>query len=206
MASAIPRNLAPAVGVLVLAAMTTSGVQAADCDRACLKSMITQYVDAMVAHDPSRLPLAADVRFTEDSKDLKLGEGLWKTVTRKGDFRQDYIDLKKQIAAAHVMLFEENAQVLYSVVLRVAESEDHRDRDAGGSHHADFALQAGFAGQAAARDERAGARRQADAARGDDPRSAAAIPRDCASAVSWTPKHRSPQRPTASRTAPSSPA
>src|SRR6185437_541091 len=79
--------------------------------------------DAMVAHDPSRLPLAKDVRFTEDSKDLKLGDGLWKTVTKKGDFRQDYIDLKKQIAASHVMLFEENSQVLYSVVLRVANQK-----------------------------------------------------------------------------------
>ena len=118
---AVQRNLAPAAGVLVLAAMTTGGAQAADCDRACLKGMITKYVDAIVAHDPSRLPLAANVRFTEDSQDLKLGEGLWKTVTKKGDFRQDYIDLKKQIAASHVMLFEENAQVLYSVLLRVAD-------------------------------------------------------------------------------------
>ena len=117
---ALQRVLAPAAGVLVLAAMTTSGAQAADCDRACLESMITKYVDAMVAHDPSRLPVAADMRFTEDSQELRLGEGLWKTVTKKGDFRQDYIDLNQQIAASHVMLFEENAQILYSVVLRVA--------------------------------------------------------------------------------------
>jgi hypothetical protein len=111
------------VGVLILAAMTTGGAQAADCDRACLKGMITKYVDAMVAHDPSRLPLATAVRFTEDSQDLKLGEGLWKTVTKKGDFRQDYIDLKKQIAASHVMLYEENAQILYSVMLRVTDQK-----------------------------------------------------------------------------------
>jgi hypothetical protein len=107
--------------LLVLAVMTANRAQAADCDRACLKSMITNYVDAMVAHDPSRLPLAANVRFTEDSQDIKLGDGLWKTVTKKGDFRQDYIDVRKQIAASHVMLLEENAQVLYSVVLRVAD-------------------------------------------------------------------------------------
>lgn len=105
----------------VLAAIAASGMQAADCDRACLKGMITQYVDAMVAHDPSRLPVAANVRFTEDTKEIPLGDGLWKTVVRKGDFRQDYIDLRKQIAASHVMVFEENAQVLYSVVLRVAD-------------------------------------------------------------------------------------
>lgn len=120
-------RFAPALGVMVLAAMTTGGAQAADCDRACLTGMITKYVDALVAHDaahePSRLPLAAGVRFTEDSKELKLGEGLWKTVARKGDYRQDYIDRKKQIAASHVQLFEENAQILYSVVLRVADQK-----------------------------------------------------------------------------------
>ena len=117
------RNFAPSAGLLVLAAMTTGGVQAADCDRACLKSMITKYVDAMVAHDPSRLPLAAGARFTEDSQELKLGEGLWKAVTKKGDFRQDYIDLKKQIAGSHVALFEGDVQILYSVVLRVIDQK-----------------------------------------------------------------------------------
>src|ERR1700678_2249399 len=104
---AVPRNLAPAVGVLFLAAMTTSGAQGADCDRACLKGMITKYADAVVAHEHSGLSLAPAVRFTEDSQELKLGQGLWKTATRKGDFRQDYIDLRKQIAASHVMLFED---------------------------------------------------------------------------------------------------
>ena len=116
-------RFAPALGVLVVAAMTTGGARAADCDRACLKGMITQYVDAVVTHDLSRLPLAPGVRFTEDSKDLKPGEGVWKTVIRKGDFRQDYIDQAKQIAASHVQLFEENAQVLYSVVLRVGDQK-----------------------------------------------------------------------------------
>ncbi len=85
--------------------------------------MITMYVDAMVAHSPSQLPLAKDVRFTEDSQELKLGEGLWKTVTAKGHFRQDYVDQKHQIVAAHVELFEGEAPVLYSVVLHV---ENHQ--------------------------------------------------------------------------------
>jgi hypothetical protein len=112
------RSLLPGLGALIFASLTARG---ADCDRACLKGMITTYADAIVAHDPSRLPLAPTVRFTEDSQELKLGEGLWKTVTRKGEFRQDYIDLKKQIAASHIMLFEETGQVLYSVLLRVAD-------------------------------------------------------------------------------------
>ncbi len=112
-----------AVGVLVLGLMTTGTARAAGCDRACLQNMMTRYLDAMVAHAPSQLPLAANVRFTEDSHDLKLGDGLWKTVTRKGGFRQDYIDVRRQIAAAHVQLFEGDRQVLYSVELRVAEGK-----------------------------------------------------------------------------------
>lgn len=117
---AVLRVFAAVIGVLVFGAMATGTARAAACDRACLQTMITQYLNAMVAHDPSQMPLAATVRFTEDSHELKLGDGLWKTVTRKGDFRQDYIDQKRQIAAAHVVLFEGETQVLYSVVLHTA--------------------------------------------------------------------------------------
>jgi hypothetical protein len=91
------------------------------CDRACLSGMITQYVDAVVAHDHSKLPLAENVRFTEDSKALKLGEGLWQAATTKGEFRHDYLDTRKQIAATHVQLLEGKTQVLYSVLLHVKD-------------------------------------------------------------------------------------
>lgn len=110
-----------AICVLVLGAMTTSTARAAVCDRACLQNMLTTYIDAMVAHAPSKLPVATNVRFTEDSHELRIGEGLWRTVTRKGDFRQDYIDQKGQVAASHVTLFEGATQVLYTVVLHVAK-------------------------------------------------------------------------------------
>jgi hypothetical protein len=109
----------PALCVLILAALTVSPAQASTCNHYCLQGLLTKYFDAMVAHAPAQLPLAANVRFTEDSRELKLGEGLWKTVTRKGDFRQDYIDQKQQLAAAHTILFEGDTQVLYSVVLHV---------------------------------------------------------------------------------------
>ncbi len=106
---------------VLLLFMVASAAFAADCDRACMKGLLTAYVDAVVAHDPSKLPLTGNVRFTEDSQDLKLGEGMWKTAVRKGDFRQDYIDLRQQIAATHVQVFESNAQILYSVLLRISD-------------------------------------------------------------------------------------
>ena len=92
---------------------------AAQCDRSCLRGLITVYIDALIAGDVSKLPLAPRFRFTEDSSELKLGEGLWKSVTGADGFRQDYIDTDRQIAAAHVALKEGKNPVLLSLVLHV---------------------------------------------------------------------------------------
>lgn len=102
--------------------VSTSAAQAS-CDRACLASLVTQYVDAVVAHDPSRLPLAPGARITEDSRAVKLGEGLWQTSTGKGTFRHDYLDVRKQVAASHVVILEGDNQALVSVVLHVKDRQ-----------------------------------------------------------------------------------
>jgi hypothetical protein len=84
-----------------------------------MTGLLTKYIDAVAARKPEALKLGKRVRFTEDSKDLKLGEGLWKTATKVGNYRQDYIDLKQQIAASHVVIEEEGGQAQLSVLLRV---------------------------------------------------------------------------------------
>ncbi len=109
--------------VLMLMSLAAGPAAAQECDRACLGEMITQYVDALVAGDPSNLPLADDVRYTEDSAQLELGEGIWASVTGKGEFRHDYLDTTKQIAASHVLLLEDINQILYSVLLYVEDSQ-----------------------------------------------------------------------------------
>jgi len=47
------------------------------CDRACLIGIVNSYVAAIVAHDPSKAPLAANVVFVENVTKKKPGEGLW---------------------------------------------------------------------------------------------------------------------------------
>lgn len=113
-------RLALLCGTLCLTA-AASAASPASCDRPCLTGLLTQYLDAVVAHDATKLPLAAKVRYTEDSKSLPLGEGLWKTATGKGTFRHDYLDTAKQVAATHVHLLEGSTAVLYSVVLHVED-------------------------------------------------------------------------------------
>ena len=41
-----------------------------ECDRACLEKFADQYLDALVAHDPSQIPLADNVKFTENGQEV----------------------------------------------------------------------------------------------------------------------------------------
>ncbi len=64
------------------------------CDRTCLEGFVDQYLEALVAHDPSRLPLAKSVRFTENGQALKLGDGMWGPVSGLGTYNLYFTDPK----------------------------------------------------------------------------------------------------------------
>jgi hypothetical protein len=69
--------VALAVGTASPAQTAGSGV-APPCDRACMTGLVDRYLAALVAHDPSGLPLNRDVKFTENTARLEVGtEGLW---------------------------------------------------------------------------------------------------------------------------------
>ena len=54
--------------------------------------LVDQYMDALVARDPARLPLAPDVRFTENCQALAVGKGLWATATGPGKYRHCFVE------------------------------------------------------------------------------------------------------------------
>ena len=62
-----------------------------DCDRACLNGFVGEYMAAVAAHDPSKLPHAANARYTENNVEMKLGEGLWQTSDGWGSYKV-YVD------------------------------------------------------------------------------------------------------------------
>jgi hypothetical protein len=95
--------------------------QGTSCDRSCLAGILTRYLDAVVAHDPTTLPLASDVRFTEDAKELTLGEGLWKTATARRPYRVDFIDPEEGVAAVHAVFEERGSPVLVAARLKVED-------------------------------------------------------------------------------------
>jgi hypothetical protein len=70
-----------------------SRANVARCDRECLSALVDRYLDALVAHDPSRLSLAPVVKFTENGQWLDRRR-LWHTVTGKEPYRLDIADVE----------------------------------------------------------------------------------------------------------------
>lgn len=63
-----------------------------ECNRQCLAGFMTTYLNALVAHDSSRLPVAKNVKYTENGVRLNLTDGLWNTVLALPTYRVDVID------------------------------------------------------------------------------------------------------------------
>ena len=60
---------------------------AASCDRACLIGFVDQYLAALLAHDASRLPHSANVKYSENNVVLQLNDGLWATASGLGAYK-----------------------------------------------------------------------------------------------------------------------
>jgi hypothetical protein len=90
-----------------------------DCNRACLENLIDQYLKAVVAHDPSKLPLSEDVKYSENYQMLKLGDGFWKTAEGTGNYRHIFADPEVGQVAMMGTMREAGTLLLMSVRLRV---------------------------------------------------------------------------------------
>ncbi len=90
------------------------------CDRECLRGMVTQVLYALVDHDTSKLPVADNLRVTEDGIEKPLAKvGLVKTVTRLRGYRQDILDERAGQSIAAVLVEEAGAPVILIVRVRV---------------------------------------------------------------------------------------
>jgi hypothetical protein len=80
--------------IFCVSMLAIGSLRAADqpCDRACLEGFVNDYLAAMVAHDPKRLPVTPNVKFTEDDVALKLGDALWGTASGLGKYKLYFAD------------------------------------------------------------------------------------------------------------------
>jgi hypothetical protein len=104
-------------GIMIAVQMEAA---AQSCDRACLHNMITNYLNAVITHNPESLPLAVNVRFTEDTVEHPLGEGLWSTATRLRSYRQEVLDVAQGTAGVYAVVEEHDKPALLLARLRVS--------------------------------------------------------------------------------------
>jgi hypothetical protein len=114
-----------AAAAILLLALSTRGPATAEaganCDRVCLNGIMDQYLAAMVAHDPSKLPLAKNLKFTEDGVRLELGDGLWATASSIGNYKLYFDEPEAGEAGVYTVVQENGAGVFLYVRLRVVD-------------------------------------------------------------------------------------
>jgi hypothetical protein len=110
-----------AVSALVMAIIPAAAQGRVLCDRACLGGLLDRYLEALIAHEPSRLPLARTIKFTENGQRLELGDGLWHTVTGKGSYRLDMADVDAGQAVLMGTIREADTSTIFVLRLGVVE-------------------------------------------------------------------------------------
>jgi len=90
-----------------------------DCDRACLNGFLDQLIAAMVAHDSSTLPLARDVKYTENGQVLRIGDGFWGTASGPPTYKIYADDPQAGQAMFMGVLPENGAPVIFCVRLKI---------------------------------------------------------------------------------------
>ena len=106
-------------GSLATPAKASTGPIPLNCNRACLEDLVNQYLAALVAHDPKRLPLSADAVYTENDQQMEIGDGFWKTAESQGAYKHYFADPEFGQVAFMGVMHEAGAPVLLSLRLRV---------------------------------------------------------------------------------------
>lgn len=109
--------------ISIIGGLADPAVAAISCDRECLRGIMTQYLDAVLSHDPYKLPLDKNVRFTENCADTKLGEGIWKTASKLTPYRMDIMDVQQGVVGTHSVIEEGKNTVLLLARLKVVDKK-----------------------------------------------------------------------------------
>jgi len=109
--------------VIVMAFGADSASAQATCDRACLRTMLDQYLNAVVKHDPAAAPLVVGFRQTENAINVRPGGGVWKTVTGLGSVQRRYFDPTTGQAGYYGTVQEGSNTAIVTVRVRVENKQ-----------------------------------------------------------------------------------
>ena len=105
--------------VMKMAGGTASASAQEACDPACLRTMLDQYLNAVLTHDPAAAPLVVGFRQTENAINVRPGNGVWKTVTALGAVQRRYLDPVSGQAAYYGTVEESGGTAIVTVRVRV---------------------------------------------------------------------------------------
>jgi hypothetical protein len=109
--------------LLLSSSAGTYAQRPSNCDRQCLRGFVTQYLNAMIAHKPGALESAPNVRFTENTQVLKLGEGLWTKASAIRTYRQDFLDEREGVTVSLIVAEEGGMPVLFTLRLKIVDKK-----------------------------------------------------------------------------------
>lgn len=113
-----------AVSLGIMSVHTTAMAQsgARPCTREGLKTITDQFFAALEAHNPSGVPLASGVRYTENGIEVAVGKGAWETAG-KVTFKRGMADTLKCGTHTQAIIDEKGAPMLYGVRLKVSQDK-----------------------------------------------------------------------------------
>jgi hypothetical protein len=109
--------------VLLPPARAEHSPDTAACNRHCLQDIVDRYLSALVEHDPSKAPLAAGARITENGQQLGTAHGLWKTAAANSRFRLYFADPQQGAIGFMGLLMENDSPVPVALRLKVVNGQ-----------------------------------------------------------------------------------
>jgi hypothetical protein len=116
------------------------------CDQVCLEQFADRYLDALVHREPFRVPLAPNVRFTENGSELAIGDALWSTAEGLGDNKLVFTDPESGGIMLYAGIVEAGLPSMLAARLKVEDRQITEietsvvRRDAGDPAMASFAV------------------------------------------------------------------
>ena len=113
-----------AAAALLTALTGTSFAESKHCNRACIMALTDQYLAALVKQDPSGLPLSKGVRFTENTAEIRIGDGLWVGASEAPTTFKIYaVDPESNQVGFCGVMKENNRPLIIALRLKVVDGE-----------------------------------------------------------------------------------
>jgi hypothetical protein len=87
-------------------------------DRKSLEGLVDSYLEALVAHDPARLPLSKTIKHTENTIEIPVGLGLWGTASDFPSYRLYICDPRAGQVGLFGLMKENDFPIIVSIRLK----------------------------------------------------------------------------------------